>query len=496
MTTADALKSLKKIQGSHKRLMKKIAASSDAYAKSLIVGQEKLMTRMASMLAEMPADAKIGTRLAWYTKNMDSINDALIESGYIDASKAFVKDQLTLFRHAGNMMSYGGFDDAFTSVPKEWINYIQNRNLEYFKFLGTEAVMKLDKTMMEMIAGGYSRSAMLEELKGVITGSYKWGKKRGLYEWHAGTYANTAHHKSYQEFSNMMAEQVGAEFFVYVGPVDSRTRNFCLEIVGQTFSKIEILEMDNNSSGDVMSDRGGWNCRHNWAAVSGEMHEALKNASSEDIETAMRGGKLPGVPQPIGAQSESKRLDLWDWDRSLSKQEAQAFEYWMDEEPICSAMRILDRGGKIDPEDMTHIKNAYGMSVRDIQKQLDLIKKAIDRGEIYKAEEGTTKLWRGLKNLKKADYMKLRGSSGNIIELDALSSSSFDKYIAQEFADEGKYRAIFEISGNKTGVRVDNLNTWEEMEVLLRKGARFKVDKIVETGSSDHDLLTIFMTEL
>lgn len=60
------------------------------------------------------------------------------------------------------------------------------------------------------------------------------------------------------------AEDLGLDKFLYVGPLDKITRDFCREIVGKVFTKVQILQMDNEQGLDVFSFGGGFNCRHRW----------------------------------------------------------------------------------------------------------------------------------------------------------------------------------------------------------------------------------------
>jgi hypothetical protein len=72
------------------------------------------------------------------------------------------------------------------------------------------------------------------------------------------------------------------ELFFYVGPVDSLTREFCLERVGRVFTRSEIEDMDNGQLPNVLTTGGGYNCRHAWKHVSVLDDELLGLAESGD----------------------------------------------------------------------------------------------------------------------------------------------------------------------------------------------------------------------
>lgn len=53
----------------------------------------------------------------------------------------------------------------------------------------------------------------------------------------------------------------------YVGPLDDKTREFCAEHVGKVYTIDEILDLDNGQGLPVLTNMGGYNCRHEWRPV-------------------------------------------------------------------------------------------------------------------------------------------------------------------------------------------------------------------------------------
>ena len=78
----------------------------------------------------------------------------------------------------------------------------------------------------------------------------------------------------YDTTVNIFGRQVEAmkaqdgDVFAYLGPLDRKTRPFCFEHVGKVYSKPAIDAMDNGQLPDVFLTGGGWNCRHQFIAVS------------------------------------------------------------------------------------------------------------------------------------------------------------------------------------------------------------------------------------
>lgn len=56
--------------------------------------------------------------------------------------------------------------------------------------------------------------------------------------------------------------------FLYQGPDDEKTRDFCQERVGKVFTRAEIDQMDNGQLDNAFLTGGGYNCRHQWMEVS------------------------------------------------------------------------------------------------------------------------------------------------------------------------------------------------------------------------------------
>jgi hypothetical protein len=81
------------------------------------------------------------------------------------------------------------------------------------------------------------------------------------------------------------------EAFFYVGPVDSKIREFCLDHVGKVFTRDRIDQMDNGQLPNVFLTGGGYNCRHMWRRVSPLDFDLLKLVNTDQVE--------PGVESRI-----------------------------------------------------------------------------------------------------------------------------------------------------------------------------------------------------
>lgn len=84
------------------------------------------------------------------------------------------------------------------------------------------------------------------------------------------TELNTAASMFNGELSFQKATEVLGKdpLMLYVGVLDKLTRPFCRERVGKTYRLSEVKKMDNGQKLDVVTSKGGYNCRHIWAYVT------------------------------------------------------------------------------------------------------------------------------------------------------------------------------------------------------------------------------------
>ena len=64
----------------------------------------------------------------------------------------------------------------------------------------------------------------------------------------------------------MMDESPANTLYQYVGPIDEKTRDICLQM-GST-GELTQKQIINNFGSDVLIYAGGYNCRHKWQSVS------------------------------------------------------------------------------------------------------------------------------------------------------------------------------------------------------------------------------------
>lgn len=91
--------------------------------------------------------------------------------------------------------------------------------------------------------------------------------------------------------------------FLYTGPVDGRTRDWCLDRVGKVYTRAEIERMDNGQLPNPFLTGGGYNCRHSFLAVASDELTALVN-------TGQRAARYAGrIEQALALRAQARRAD-------------------------------------------------------------------------------------------------------------------------------------------------------------------------------------------
>jgi hypothetical protein len=205
---------------------------------------------------------------------------AMERSGYTEIIDDYLAQYDKLAAASSNIAKAATVSASFTNVSADVISAVKTEHFSQFEFLNTEAQAELHRILLNATIVGKSPSNTISELQSLITGEYPWGDRMGLYSWHAGTYVRTMEMQASRAFMNDIAFGAGMEFFLYVGPVDSVTRDFCLSHVGRVYSRAEIEDMDNGQTENVFTDGGGWNCRHTWSPVPADFARFMQGELS------------------------------------------------------------------------------------------------------------------------------------------------------------------------------------------------------------------------
>lgn len=106
------------------------------------------------------------------------------------------------------------------------------------------------------------------------------GLKMNIAQSQAQTLLNTGLAAIQREINISVGEKlnkIGVDvLYVYQGPQDTETRDFCKPLVGRAYKAKDIARMSNGQGLNVFKYGGGYNCRHNWFAMSKTAIEAAE----------------------------------------------------------------------------------------------------------------------------------------------------------------------------------------------------------------------------
>jgi|GEM_PF-7056846 len=183
-------------------------------------------------------------------------------------------------------------------------------------------------------------------------------------------------------------------------------------------------------------------------------------------------GNAPPVTGSLGSE---------EWEASLSTEEADALRAWCynDWEFIMAASRAGDNA-----------EEEVGWEYADMARAIE---EALARAEPY---DGA--VWRSLARLTAEEAQALNSlAPGDIVTLKCLQSASADYEWTRGWIDaQGGVTercAMLAIKQNLTGVDIANLSSEDQAEVLLRRGAQYRVEGV---GPDGEGILTVYLSEV
>jgi hypothetical protein len=168
--------------------------------------------------------------------------------------------------------SLTGIDNAFSSADRATVEALISNDLDRVSKLISPYIDDVSSTMLRAVIGGQvpDISALLGDTTDVL-------------ESQLTTELNTMLNGFSRTVTAYKANELGLELFIYIGPEDKLTRDFCSDVLSKDppiYTREEIAALDNEQGLDAMIYGGGYNCRHQWAAISEE--EAIASGWSRN----------------------------------------------------------------------------------------------------------------------------------------------------------------------------------------------------------------------
>lgn len=133
---------------------------------------------------------------------------------------------------------------------------------------GDEAANNLWRAVSQRVIAGRDSRTIIEELADQLDTEMR----------HVRTLFDTAVSVYGRQVEAARSEQLPEEQpYIYMHPIDAKTREFCLEHAGKVYTRDEIDALDNGQLPDVFLTGGGYNCRGSWIAVESSAMRGIAN---------------------------------------------------------------------------------------------------------------------------------------------------------------------------------------------------------------------------
>jgi hypothetical protein len=233
---------------------------TESFAGELSTVLDLLKTRIRFLVRKLQASngrvVANQTNLALALRLRSDLIAALEQAGYGRLALKAVDEPLdrlaaSVLKGASDRVALGAYDvDAIAAMKELRLAQLLN--------IGEDVAVQLWRVTLDGVLGTRPLLDLVDDIADVLDLSAK--QARTIYD----TLAST--------FSRQVA-QIGTtgepdEAFLYVGPDDDKTRDFCAERVDKVFSRKAIEDMDNGQLPNPMLTGGGYNCRHQFRRVS------------------------------------------------------------------------------------------------------------------------------------------------------------------------------------------------------------------------------------
>ena len=166
------------------------------------------------------------------------------------------------------ILSDADFSKSFNNLEDLYVKTLQD--MDQFADISEDTLLALTKTnqslFMGKLANDVSDSIRSNLLRGVVVGLSKGDIIRGisadLRPDQIETLVTTALNNYSASINAVMSDRLpDRTLYVYRGPIDSKTRDICLEFAAR--GPMTKKEIESVMTGGFL-DRGGFNCRHQW----------------------------------------------------------------------------------------------------------------------------------------------------------------------------------------------------------------------------------------
>ncbi len=400
-------------------------------------------------------------------------------------NKAYMSFYNTIDKEAQAIVS-----KSMTTILKRMDDWgtITPEMLSALSHIGASKIMVAGKGLTNHWNNVIQRGVMLGQDEGTIRKLLK--EKTGELDHHIRTEVNTALNTYSRSVNYEMAKNDTAlRKYRYEGPVDGKTRPFCLDMVEAGDLNMGAIE---ERFGGAFIEGGGYNCRHQWVPVDIAEPSLQKKAEQLKAEktTASKADVKPTTKPKTVAKPKTKadNLGIKPADLDAGVQEYKdtydaASNYWLNTASNSQRMAVdvYTSSGYLRINEAARQIEKYGRDAiawDDLQYINDITK------SLAKAPKHKGTVYRGMEIAGIDDYNILADiyKKNKVIKSNQFISTSANYNVGADFAriDQAVHSVLVKIEG-KTGVNLDGLGMGGEAEILYNIGTKFEIVSVTET---------------
>lgn len=224
---------------------------------------KKLLKDLETLDVENGKFAPTQKNLAKINGIVEALKDNLFNAEYINAIKSFALEIGEQAKLENKIFSkLGDFND--TDLYKSVVRKSQQNALLLLdeNAIRAEVIQPLSELLTNSIIGNVGYLDAVENIRTFMVGN---GEVSGRLSAYAGTYVKDAFAISDRQYSQLVTQDIGFEFFRYSGGEVKGTRYFCCVRDGNVYHKKEIEEWGRtpslwnkpNNAGDCSDKKGG-----------------------------------------------------------------------------------------------------------------------------------------------------------------------------------------------------------------------------------------------
>ncbi len=136
--------------------------------------------------------------------------------------------------------------------------------------VGDDAVTAIWRSTVDGVVGSRNVDDLVDEIAGTISRSEAERARQARrfvgasLEARARTVYDTAVSTYSRHVDQLGIDPQPDDRFLYMGPLDTATRPFCADLVGEVRTRAELDNLPNGQLPNTLLTGGGYNCRHKW----------------------------------------------------------------------------------------------------------------------------------------------------------------------------------------------------------------------------------------